>query len=311
MRKRKSGQPAGTDLDWFVIPIERIRQWAIVIVLVLIAGGVGYFAVLPQGRRSPEEQGPGRDRRAPSRCSTGRRARPEPRARARTSRRRGTFSETRRESFSGSPLRRGVPPRGRVRVVLAARARRLGGRGAGRRLVHLRRGRRVAPARGPLDVRARAAARAALRRRLREGGRRPGRPRSCSTTARCTRSGPARSSSAAGPSRRRSSGSQIKMISGAVNVYTSGSTSTVTTDAATAAIETRLARVRRRRAGRQDRGDELPRPDDGVDRPRRPSSWRAGSRSRPASPDRHDLAEGRPARLAPAHCCRRTTGSTT
>jgi len=43
MRKRKSGQPAGTDLDWFVIPIEKIRQWALVIVLVLIAGGVGYF----------------------------------------------------------------------------------------------------------------------------------------------------------------------------------------------------------------------------------------------------------------------------
>ena len=55
MRKRKSGQPAGTDLDWFVIPIEKIRQWALVIVLVLIAAGVGYY-VYRRNRSSPEER---------------------------------------------------------------------------------------------------------------------------------------------------------------------------------------------------------------------------------------------------------------
>src|SRR5215467_2030218 len=55
MRKRKSGQTAGTDLDWFVIPIEKIRQWALVIVLVLIAGGVGYF-VYRRNRSSPEDR---------------------------------------------------------------------------------------------------------------------------------------------------------------------------------------------------------------------------------------------------------------
>src|SRR5262245_41385411 len=54
MRKRKPGQPAGTDLDWFVIPIEKIRQWAVIIVLVLIAGGVGWF-LYQRGRRSPQE----------------------------------------------------------------------------------------------------------------------------------------------------------------------------------------------------------------------------------------------------------------
>ena len=36
MRKRKPGQPAGSDLDWFVIPIQRIRQWGIVFVLLLV-----------------------------------------------------------------------------------------------------------------------------------------------------------------------------------------------------------------------------------------------------------------------------------
>ena len=39
MRKRKPGQPAGTDLDWFVIPIQRIRQWGIVILLLLVLFG--------------------------------------------------------------------------------------------------------------------------------------------------------------------------------------------------------------------------------------------------------------------------------
>ena len=55
MRKRKSGQPAGTDLDWFVIPIEKIRQWALVVVLLAVAGGVGWFVLL-RGRGSPQER---------------------------------------------------------------------------------------------------------------------------------------------------------------------------------------------------------------------------------------------------------------
>src|SRR5262249_41961627 len=55
MRKRKSAQPAGTDLDWFVIPIQKIRQWAIVLVLLAVAGGIGYF-VLSRGKGSPQER---------------------------------------------------------------------------------------------------------------------------------------------------------------------------------------------------------------------------------------------------------------
>src|SRR5215468_1890868 len=55
MRKRKSGQPAGTDLDWFVIPIQKIRQWALIVVLLVVAAGVGYF-VLVRGKGSPQER---------------------------------------------------------------------------------------------------------------------------------------------------------------------------------------------------------------------------------------------------------------
>ena len=55
MRKRKPGQPAGTDLDWFVIPIQKIRQWGIVLVLLIVAGAVGYI-LYRRRPRSPEER---------------------------------------------------------------------------------------------------------------------------------------------------------------------------------------------------------------------------------------------------------------
>jgi len=55
MRKRKPGQPAGTDLDWFVIPIQKIRQWGIILLLLLIAGGVGYF-LYSRNRKSPQDR---------------------------------------------------------------------------------------------------------------------------------------------------------------------------------------------------------------------------------------------------------------
>jgi hypothetical protein len=55
MRKRKAGQPAGTDLDWFVIPIQKIRQWGLILGLLIAAGVVGYL-LYSKGRRSPEER---------------------------------------------------------------------------------------------------------------------------------------------------------------------------------------------------------------------------------------------------------------
>lgn len=55
MAKRKAGQPVGTDIDWFVIPIERIRQLGIILAVLAVAGGVGYF-LYSRSRRSPEEK---------------------------------------------------------------------------------------------------------------------------------------------------------------------------------------------------------------------------------------------------------------
>ena len=55
MAKRKPGQPVGSDIDWFVIPIQRIRQAGIILLVGLLAGGGGYF-LYTRTRRSPEEK---------------------------------------------------------------------------------------------------------------------------------------------------------------------------------------------------------------------------------------------------------------
>ena len=55
MAKRKSGQPVGSDIDWFVIPIERLRQIGIVLVIAAVAGGAGYF-LYNRSRRTPEQK---------------------------------------------------------------------------------------------------------------------------------------------------------------------------------------------------------------------------------------------------------------
>jgi hypothetical protein len=45
----------GSDIDWFVIPIERIRQAGVVLVIVLAAAAAGYF-LYSRSRRTPEEK---------------------------------------------------------------------------------------------------------------------------------------------------------------------------------------------------------------------------------------------------------------
>jgi hypothetical protein len=53
-RKKKPGQPVGSDLDWFVIPIRTIRLWGILIVVVIAAGFAAY--AFRTRERSPEER---------------------------------------------------------------------------------------------------------------------------------------------------------------------------------------------------------------------------------------------------------------
>src|SRR5437867_8553533 len=53
--KRKPEQPVGSDIDWFVIPIERIRRWALVLVALLAVGYLAYVASA-RARQSPEEK---------------------------------------------------------------------------------------------------------------------------------------------------------------------------------------------------------------------------------------------------------------
>ncbi|MEP6800972.1 MAG: FecR domain-containing protein, partial [Acidobacteriota bacterium] len=53
--KRKPNQPVGGDIDWFVIPIDRLRQWGIFTLVLVAAGLLGYF-VYVRSRRSPEDK---------------------------------------------------------------------------------------------------------------------------------------------------------------------------------------------------------------------------------------------------------------
>jgi hypothetical protein len=233
MRKRKSGQPAGTDLDWFVIPIQKIRQWALVIVLLLVAGGVGYF-VYQRGRRSPSERARAEISQAEALLARATRATGAARPGSNTAQAAAFLSEA-RQTFSASRYEEAF----RLAVESQSYSRRaLGSSGAGEQGdasfifvegdVSLQRAGRStfepARQREPLFdgdfVKAGKTGSAEIM--FYDGTLYTIRPGSLFE---CRR-----------PVASEVSGSQIKMISGAVNVYTSGSNSTVATDAATAAI---------------------------------------------------------------------------
>src|ERR1700694_2850823 len=55
MPPKKPAQPVGGDIDWFVIPIERIRQAAVLALIIAVAAGGGYF-LYTRTRRSPEDK---------------------------------------------------------------------------------------------------------------------------------------------------------------------------------------------------------------------------------------------------------------
>ncbi len=234
MRKRKSGQPAGTDLDWFVIPIEKIRQWAIVLVLLLVAGGVGYVVYL-RGHGSPKDRAQAEIAQAETLLARATRSVGATRPGSNVAQARD-FLRDARESFSGSRYEEAF----RLAVESESYSRRtLGGSGAAEQgdasfifvegdVALQRAGRSTfepARQREPLfDGDFVKAGRTGSAEIMFYDGTlytiRPG------SLFECRR-----------PVSSEVNGSQIKMISGAINVYTSGATSTVATDTATAAID--------------------------------------------------------------------------
>ena len=233
MRKRKAGQPAGTDLDWFVIPIQKIRQWALVVVLLAGAGAVGWF-VSVRGKGSPQERARAEIAQADALLARATRATGAARPGSNTAQARD-FLRDARESFSNTRYEEAF----RLAVESQSYSRRaLGGSGAGEQGdatfvfvegdVSLQRAGRStfepARQRAPLfDGDFVKAGRTGSAEIMFYDGTlytiRPGSLFECRK-----------------PVSSETAGSQIKMISGAVNVYTSAANSTVSTDAATAAI---------------------------------------------------------------------------
>jgi len=234
MRKRKPGQPAGTDLDWFVIPIQKIRQWGIILLLLLIAGGVGYF-LYSRNRKSPQDRARAEITEAESLLGKATRAVGAVRPGSNVAQARD-FLKDANESFAGSRWEEAF----RLAVESQSYSRRaLGGTGGGEQGdasfifvegdVSLQRAGRStfepARQRQPLFegdfVKAGKTGSAEIM--FFDGTLYTIRPGSLFE---CRR-----------PRSSESSGSQIKMISGAINVYTSGASAAVDTESATAAIE--------------------------------------------------------------------------
>ncbi len=234
MRKRKPGQPAGTDLDWFVIPIQRIRQWGIVILLLLVAGAIGY-TLYARGRRSPQERAKAEIAEAQALLAKATKAAGSIRPGSNLAQARD-FLRDASESYGSNHFDEAF----RLAVESESYSRRsLGGSASGEQgdasfifvegeVTLQRAGRSTfepARQRQPLFdgdfVKAGKTGSAEIM--FFDGTLYTIRPGSLFE---CRR-----------PASSEVAGSQIKMISGAVNVYTSGSTSTVATDAATAAID--------------------------------------------------------------------------
>ena len=54
MRRRKLGRPVGADLDWFIIPIRKIATWGVLVVVVAAASIVGYHHYLKSNPTAEE-----------------------------------------------------------------------------------------------------------------------------------------------------------------------------------------------------------------------------------------------------------------
>ncbi len=233
MGRRKAGQQA-TDLDWFVIPIEKVRQWGVVAVILLISAAAAYV-VYTRTRRSPEEKARVEIANANAlltqATATQSSARPgSDLAQARQ------FLRDAQEAFARKRFEEAF----RLAVQSQSYSRRaLGGSG----------GEETGDAsfifvEGDVSVQS-------------AGGStfEPGKQRQAlfeGDFIKTGRTGSAEIMFADGtlytirpgslfevrrPSSSEASGSQVKMVSGAISIYTAGSTSTVATDAATASVE--------------------------------------------------------------------------
>ena len=233
-RKRKPGQPVGSDLDWFVIPIRTIRTWGILLVLLASAAFLVY-TIQSRTRRSPLEK-------ARAEIATARelieRASP-----AGSKPRRGSLLAQARDVLQGAEdsfARKDYDTAYRLAVESQSYSRRSSGGSATEE-----------PGDASLisvegDVSIQTAGRAAFgpalpRQNLFDGDfiktGRTGSAEIMFSDGTLYSIRPGSLFEVRRPASQEAGGSQIKMVSGTVNVYTAASSSTVSTDAATASID--------------------------------------------------------------------------
>ncbi len=305
MPKRKSGQPVGSDIDWFVIPIERIRQIGIVLVIAAVVGGAGYF-LYNRSRRTPEQKARAEIATASQLLGArlglpGRRpAGIAPGAGAR-------LAALGRGGLRRPALRRGLSLGRRVAVLLPPGARRRRDGGDRRRVVHLDRRGRVPAERRTLDLRTRPPAPGALRRRLRQDrpqrlGRDHVRRRDAlhAPSGVALRSPPPLARGSGGQPGQDRVGRHQRLHRGVFLENRDGR--------GDGRRGPRLACRPRRRDGAEDRGDDLPRQDDGLHGEPDGGLERAGARFGRARRARSRRKSSSPRRRS--RCCPRTTGST-
>lgn len=234
MARKKPGQPVGGDIDWFVIPIERIRRWAIILVLVLAAGLAGYF-LYSRSRRSPEQKAQAEITSATTLLARANSAASSSRLGSNLAQARDLLRGA-QESFG----KKGYDEAFRLAVESQSFSRRALGSSAGEESGDA----------SFIFVEGDVSLQSAGRSTFEPAKQRQ--PLFDGDFIKTSRTGSAEIMFADGtlytirpgslfevrrPASPEMGGSQVKMVSGAVNVYTSASSSTVATDAATAAID--------------------------------------------------------------------------